>query len=103
MVFALPLYYWMIIGVLKTTFDRLFSAAECGSNYTNPTKERVLLMAAEGDEFEGSLYWCNRLETHLGWHSLSKVILSTPGAAMAETVMSGIHHTLRASHGESRP
>ena len=71
---ASPLYYWMISGVLKTAFDRLFAVAECDADYTNPTKESVLLMAAEGDEFEESLYWYDRLETHLGWHSLGKVL-----------------------------
>lgn len=52
--------------MLKTAFDRLFAVAECDSNYTNPAKESVLLMAAEGDEFEGSLYWYNRLKTPQG-------------------------------------
>lgn len=31
-------------------------------------------MAAEGDEFEESLYWYDRLDKHLGWKSLGKVL-----------------------------
>ena len=73
-VLATPLYYWTISGQLKTTFDRLFAVAECDANYTNPKKQTVLLMAAEGDEFEESLYWYDRLDKHLGWKSLGKVL-----------------------------
>ena len=73
-VLATPLYYWTISGQLKTAFDRLFAVAECDKNYTNPNKQTVLLMAAEGDEFEESLYWYDRLEMHLGWKSLGKVL-----------------------------
>ncbi|MCH5150910.1 MAG: NAD(P)H-dependent oxidoreductase [Spirochaetales bacterium] len=73
-VLASPLYYWTISGQLKTAFDRLFAVAECDPNYCNPKKETVFLMAAEGHEFEESLYWYDRLEQHLGWKSLGKVL-----------------------------
>ncbi len=73
-VLASPLYYWTFSGQLKTCFDRLFAVAECNPDYSNPVKETVLLMAAEGDEFEESLYWYDRLEKHLGWKSLGKVL-----------------------------
>ena len=73
-VLATPLYYWTISGQLKTCFDRLFAVAECDKNYRNPQKETVLLMAAEGHDFEESLYWYDRLEKHLGWKSLGKVL-----------------------------
>ena len=73
-VLATPLYYWTISGQLKVAFDRLFAVAECDANYTNPKKQTVLLMAAEGDEFEESLYWYDRLDKHLGWKSLGKVL-----------------------------
>ena len=73
-VLATPLYYWTISGQLKMAFDRLFAVAECDSNYTNPKKNTVLIMAAEGDEFEESLYWYERLDKHLGWKSLGKVL-----------------------------
>jgi len=73
-VLASPLYYWSISGQLKTAFDRLFAVAECDSDYRNPKKECVLIMAAEGHGFEESEYWYDRLEKHLGWRSLGKVL-----------------------------
>lgn len=73
-VLASPLYYWTISGQLKSAFDRLFAVAECDPNYRNPKKQTVLLMAAEGHEFEESLYWYDHLKRHLGWKSLGKVL-----------------------------
>lgn len=73
-VLASPLYYWTISGQLKTTFDRLFAVAECDPNYQNPQKNAVLMMAAEGYDFEESEYWYDRLEKHIGWKSLGKVL-----------------------------
>ena len=73
-VLATPLYYWTISGQLKTAFDRLFAVAECDPNCRNPKKESVLIMAAEGHGFEESEYWYDRLEKHLGWKSLGKVL-----------------------------
>ncbi len=73
-VLASPLYYWTISGQLKTAFDRLFAVAECDPNLRNPKKDCVLLMAAEGNGFEETLYWYDRLEKHLGWRSLGKVL-----------------------------
>lgn len=73
-VLASPLYYWSVSGQLKTAFDRLFAVAECDSDYCNPKKESVLIMAAEGHGFEESEYWYDRLEKHLGWKSLGKVL-----------------------------
>lgn len=73
-VLASPLYYWTISGQLKCAFDRLFAVAECNSDYANPVKESVLLMAAEGYGFEETLYWYDRLEQHIGWKSLGKVL-----------------------------
>lgn len=73
-VLASPLYYWTINGQLKCAFDRLFAVAECDPDYRNPKKESVLIMAAEGHGFEESEYWYDRLEKHLGWKSLGKVL-----------------------------
>lgn len=73
-VLATPLYYWTISGQLKTAFDRLFAVAECDPDYRNPKKESVLIMAAEGYGFEESEYWYDRLEKHLGWKSLGKIL-----------------------------
>ena len=73
-VLASPLYYWTISGQLKCAFDRLFAVAECDPNYTNPQKESALLMAAEGDGFEESVYWYDRLMGHIGWKDWGKVL-----------------------------
>ena len=73
-VLATPLYYWTISGQLKSAFDRLFAVAESDPNTRNPKKECVLLMAAEGHGFEESEYWYDRLEKHMGWKSLGKVL-----------------------------
>lgn len=73
-VLASPLYYWSISGQLKCAFDRLFAVAECDEDYRNPTKEAVLLMAAEGDGFEESVHWYDQLMGHLGWTDRGKVL-----------------------------
>lgn len=73
-VLATPLYYWTISGQLKCAFDRLFAVAECDPDYCNPKKECALLMAAEGNGFEETLYWYEHLEKHLGWKSIGKVL-----------------------------
>lgn len=73
-VLASPLYYWTISGQLKCAFDRLFAVAECAPGYTNPRKESALLMAAEGDGFEETVYWYDRLMGHIGWKDCGKVL-----------------------------
>ena len=73
-VLASPLYYWTISGQLKCAFDRLFAVAECDPNYANPHKESALLMAAEGNGFEESVYWYDRLMGHIGWKDWGKVL-----------------------------
>ena len=73
-VLASPLYYWTISGQLKCAFDRLFAVAECDPSYTNPRKESVLLMAAEGNGFEETVYWYDRLMGHIGWKDCGKVL-----------------------------
>ncbi len=73
-VLASPLYYWTISGQLKSAFDRLFAEAECNENYENPIKVCALIMAAEGNGFEETLYWYERLMKHLGWNDRGKVL-----------------------------
>ena len=73
-VLASPLYYWTISGQLKCAFDRLFAVAECDPSYTNPRKESALLMAAEGNGFEETVYWYDRLMGHIGWKDCGKVL-----------------------------
>ena len=73
-VLATPLYYWTISGQLKCAFDRLFAVAECDSDCRNPKKECILIMAAEGHGFEETLYWYDRLEKHMGWKNIGKIL-----------------------------
>lgn len=73
-VLASPLYYWSVSGQLKCAFDRLFAVAECDPGYLNPPKEAVLLMAAEGNGFEETVYWYERLMEHLKWKDRGKVL-----------------------------
>lgn len=73
-VLASPLYYWSISGQLKNAFDRLFAVAEMDKNYRNPSKESVLLMAAEGKGFEESVYWYEHLMDHIKWTDRGKVL-----------------------------
>ena len=73
-VLASPLYYWNLSGQLRTAFDRLFAVAECNPGYSNPRKECVLLMAAEGDDFAEVENYYDRLVGHLGWTDRGKVL-----------------------------
>lgn len=69
-VLASPMYYWGFSGQMKCAFDRLFAVAELDPNYSNPKKECVLLMAAEGDteeNFEPVRHSYHALLHHLGW------------------------------------
>lgn len=74
-VLASPLYYWNFSGQLRTAFDRLFAVAECDPNYRNPIKECVLLMAAEGNEFDGVVQHYRQLTEHLGWTDRGQVLI----------------------------
>lgn len=85
-VLASPLYYWNLSGQLRTAFDRLFAVAECDPNYTNPKKECVLLMAAEGDGFDEVELYYDSLMRHLGWADRGKVLC---GGVMKEGDIKG--------------
>lgn len=74
-VLASPLYYWTLSGQLRTAFDRLFAVAECDSNYCNPQKDSVLLMAAEGYGFDESVYYYKNLMKHIHWNDLGQVLV----------------------------
>ena len=74
-VLASPLYYWTISGQLKIAFDRLFAVAECDEHYRNPKKDAILLMAAEGNGFDESKYWYERLMNHMRWNNLGEILI----------------------------
>lgn len=71
-VFASPLYYWTISAQLKCAIDRLFATEERAEG--RQKKDCILLMAAAGHDFEESVYWYERLMTHMSWNSLGKVL-----------------------------
>lgn len=73
-VLASPLYFWNISGQLKCAFDRLFAVAEGNPGYKNPVKDCVLLMAAEGNEYEETLQYYTGLLKYLGWRDLGHVL-----------------------------
>ena len=74
LVLASPLYYWNISSYLKTVFDRFFGVAECYPGLKNPFKETVLIMAAEGDGFEQSIYWYDGMVKNVGWKNIGKIL-----------------------------
>jgi multimeric flavodoxin WrbA len=73
-VLASPLYYWNFSGQIRMAFDRLFAVAECDSNYRNPKKEAVLLMAAEEHGFDEVVTYYKSLMKHLHWKDLGQVL-----------------------------
>jgi len=76
-VLASPMYYWSFSGQLKCAFDRLFAVAEKTSDYSNPPKDCILLMAAEGTEksnLEPVEHYYNVLLKHLGWSNKGLII-----------------------------
>lgn len=73
-VLASPLYFWHLSGQLRTAFDRLFAVVEGAADFQYPHKESILLMAAEGDEFNDAVVYYENLMQHLGWNSLGKVL-----------------------------
>jgi len=76
-VLASPMYYWSISGQLKCAFDRLFAVAECDSNYANPKKNCMMLMAAEGNSernFESVVHYYKALLSHLRWKDCGMVL-----------------------------
>lgn len=75
-VLASPMYYWGLTGQLKCAFDRLFAVAETDSNYANPSKKCIMLMAAEGnteDNFEPIKHYYRALLSHMGWTNIGEV------------------------------
>lgn len=71
---ASPLYFWTICGQLKIVIDRLFAIAECDPDHKFPAKECVLLMAAEGNGFEESVFWYEHLLKYIGWRDCGQVL-----------------------------
>ena len=74
-VLSSPLYYWNMSGQLRTAVDRLFALEEGGDNLLRGhDRGAVLLMAAEGDDFEDVALYYDHLTKHLKWNNLGKVL-----------------------------
>lgn len=76
-VLASPMYYWSVTSQLKAAFDRLFAVAETDSNYRNPRKDCIMLMAAEGDSqgnWKPVVDYYHALTNHLGWTDRGMVL-----------------------------
>jgi multimeric flavodoxin WrbA len=74
-VLASPLYYWNISGQLKLAMDRLFALEEGEEQKLRGNgKACILLMAAEGDDFEDALTYFNHLMKHMQWKNLGAVL-----------------------------
>lgn len=71
---ASPLYFWTISGQLKCAIDRLYAVAECDGDLAHPAKECVLLMAAEGNDYEETTFWYDHLMDYLCWTDKGKVL-----------------------------
>lgn len=80
-VFASPLFYWMVTSQLKTALDRLFATEECDPNLMNHKKETALLVVAEGDGFDSVLNYYRDMTKRMEWKNLGEVFVSGVGAA----------------------
>ncbi len=79
-VLASPLYYWNMSGQIRTAIDRLFALEEGGENLLRGNnRASVLLMAAEGCNFDDVLTYYNHLTEHLRWKNLGCVLAGGNG------------------------
>lgn len=73
-VLASPLYYWNLSGELLTALDRLFALEEGGQNLLRGHERgAVLLMAAEGSEFQIPKAYFELMLKRLKWQNLGMV------------------------------
>ena len=72
-VFASPVYFWTITGVLKTVADRLYAELEC-LGYKGFTRESVLLATNGGGTFDQITAWYRTYEKNLGWKNRGEVL-----------------------------
>lgn len=74
-VLASPLYYWNFSGQLRTCMDRLFALEENDGNLLRGHhRASVLLMSAEGYDFDDVVQYYDHLTEHLNWHNLGHVL-----------------------------
>ena len=94
-VLATPIYYWTVSGQLKTAFDYIVFGNSDVMYYRNPIKKSVLLMAAEGNEFEEAVSWYEHVVCgYLGWKNRGEVLC---GSVLKIGDISG-HDELKAAY-----
>ena len=82
LVLATPLYYWNMSGQIRTAIDRLFALEEGDGNLLRGhDRACVLLMAAEGHNFQDVLTYFDHLMEHLHWKNLGYVLAGGNGDA----------------------
>jgi multimeric flavodoxin WrbA len=72
-VFASPVYFWTITGILKTVADRLYAELEC-LGYAKFARESVLLMTADGGDYSQATHWYRTYERNLHWKNRGEVL-----------------------------
>ncbi|MBQ7221277.1 MAG: flavodoxin family protein [Synergistaceae bacterium] len=88
-VFASPIYFWAVNGVLKTATDRLYAELRCLGREGFPRKG-VLLMTAAGPSYDEPVEWYRIFERYLGWTNLG-MVLGADKASEAYDLGSSIH------------
>lgn len=72
-VFASPLYYWHLSGQIMTVLNRMLAVMRTDTDYSIDEKESVLLMAAEGYDFDLAINYYNSLTKYLGWRDRGSI------------------------------
>ncbi|MDF2885322.1 MAG: NADPH-dependent reductase [Clostridiaceae bacterium] len=72
-VFASPVYFWTITGVLKTVVDRLYAEFSAFGNEAS-IKESVLIMTAGGDDYSQPTNWYQLFEKYVNWKNIGEVL-----------------------------
>ena len=71
-VFASPVYFWTLSGILKTAVDRLYAVFR--NNYEVRPKECVLLMSSGGSDLKLTSEWYHGFEYWMDWKSIGEAI-----------------------------
>ena len=67
-VFASPLYYWSISGILKCAIDRLYAIDECVGGFLK--KKSILLMTSHGTAYDAVKKFYDFYVEKMGWQDL---------------------------------
>ena len=72
-VFASPVYFWTVTGVLKTAVDRLYALLTI-LGYAEFEKESILIMTAGGVDYSQAQKWYESFEKNLNWKNLAEIL-----------------------------